>query len=447
MKHYKKLAVFLAGTQLLMALTSCSSNNNSATNSTDSSSTSSAEPSTSVKVEEKTSFDLKNMTDVVLETAGLSANSVLGTAGGRELLAGDVLALVVSELDYAYQMSMYGFGDIAWGQEVDGVAFEYGTLMAAMELALIYQIIFEVAEEEGIAVDDAFYDDVQAYLDSVSEQIGGNDTIYTYVLWQALTTEADFIRNSEANELFNLIYDKYFGANGTKLPDDETIISSMEENGYYRVKHILLSTVDAETGMALDEEAKNEVLAEAERILADLQESDDLENYFHEKMLELSEDPGSIAMPDGYSAYPGQMVPEFENASYELAEYEMSGLVESDFGYHIIYRLPLQADSTAIAELVNELGIEMQDGWLSDNPIETTDLFDQIDLEIFYNNLNVLREQVQPYVDVGDPDYDFSAEESEETEEESEEEVTEEVTEEPEAETDEEIDEETDEEE
>ncbi len=443
MKHYKKLAVFLAGTQLLMALTSCSSNNNSATNSTDSSSTSSAEPSTSVKVEEKTSFDLKNMTDVVLETAGLSANSVLGTAGGRELLAGDVLALVVSELDYAYQMSMYGFGDIAWGQEVDGVAFEYGTLMAAMELALIYQIIFEVAEEEGIAVDDAFYDDVQAYLDSVSEQIGGNDTIYTYVLWQALTTEADFIRNSEANELFNLIYDKYFGANGTKLPDDETIISSMEENGYYRVKHILLSTVDAETGMALDEEAKNEVLAEAERILADLQESDDLENYFHEKMLELSEDPGSIAMPDGYSAYPGQMVPEFENASYELAEYEMSGLVESDFGYHIIYRLPLQADSTAIAELVNELGIEMQDGWLSDNPIETTDLFDQIDLEIFYNNLNVLREQVQPYVDVGDPDYDFSAEESEETEEESEEEVTEE----PEAETDEEIDEETDEEE
>jgi len=50
------------------------------------------------------------------------------------------------------------------------------------------------------------------------------------------------------------------------------------------------------------------------------------------------EDPGMITYPDGYTFVRGDMVPEFESATIELEIGEISGLVISDFGIHIIKR-------------------------------------------------------------------------------------------------------------
>ena len=66
---------------------------------------------------------------------------------------------------------------------------------------------------------------------------------------------------------------------------------------------------------------------------------------FKELKEEYCEDTGKTAFPDGYLFRSGEMVEEFENAAMLLEEYGVSEPVESPYGYHIILRLPLDADA------------------------------------------------------------------------------------------------------
>lgn len=58
---------------------------------------------------------------------------------------------------------------------------------------------------------------------------------------------------------------------------------------------------------------------------------------FSELIYEYNEDPG--ASVSGYTFGPGEMVPEFEKASFALEFNEISDIVETEYGYHIIRRI------------------------------------------------------------------------------------------------------------
>ena len=79
---------------------------------------------------------------------------------------------------------------------------------------------------------------------------------------------------------------------------------------------------------------------------------DDIASYFAELADEYSEDPGRETYPTGYTFTTGSMVQEFEDAAYALSEGEVSEVVESSFGYHILLRLPL--DKAAAADEVRD---------------------------------------------------------------------------------------------
>lgn len=115
-------------------------------------------------------------------------------------------------------------------------------------------------------------------------------------------------------------------------PDEETAEKYYNEN-YFAAKHILVS----------DEATANDILAQ-------LKKGAD----FDKLMNEYTEDPGVITNPDGYVFTTGKMVAEFENATKELAVGKMSGIVESDYGYHIIKRIALPAYSEADYESVSD---------------------------------------------------------------------------------------------
>ena len=83
-----------------------------------------------------------------------------------------------------------------------------------------------------------------------------------------------------------------------------------------------------------------------------LDDIDELTALFQELADQYSEDPGRETYPTGYTFTTGSMVQEFEDAAYALSEGEVSEIVESSFGYHILLRLPL--DKAAAADEVRD---------------------------------------------------------------------------------------------
>ena len=100
-----------------------------------------------------------------------------------------------------------------------------------------------------------------------------------------------------------------------------------------RAAHILLSTRDAVTGQELGEEKKEEKKQQVAKILERAKKGED----FAALAKEFSEDPGSKNKGGEYTFARGQFRnPEFENAAFALRTNEVSGIVTTAWGYHII---------------------------------------------------------------------------------------------------------------
>lgn len=121
------------------------------------------------------------------------------------------------------------------------------------------------------------------------------------------------------------------------LPADATKKFYDENPKYFdapervRVSHVLLSTLDS-AQKELSEDAKKEKRALAEKVLARAKKGDD----FAALAKEFSEDPGSKGNGGEYTFPRGQMVKEFEETSFGLKPGEVSEIVTTRFGYHII---------------------------------------------------------------------------------------------------------------
>ena len=106
--------------------------------------------------------------------------------------------------------------------------------------------------------------------------------------------------------------------------------------------------MDLQTGEALEEAAVAEKEAQAQALAEELQAIQDPEQLvkrFQELKEEYDEDTGKFTYPDGYVFLPGEMVAEFEEGVKALADYGVSQPVKTSYGYHVILRLPLTADT------------------------------------------------------------------------------------------------------
>lgn len=99
-----------------------------------------------------------------------------------------------------------------------------------------------------------------------------------------------------------------------------------------RVQHVLLGTMNPATGLELSEadKARKRQLAEQVRNLA-LQRK-----KFTDLVLTYSEDPGTRRTGGEYTFDRGVMAPEFERVSFAMQANQISRVVETQFGYHVI---------------------------------------------------------------------------------------------------------------
>jgi parvulin-like peptidyl-prolyl isomerase len=99
-----------------------------------------------------------------------------------------------------------------------------------------------------------------------------------------------------------------------------------------RASHILLMHEDSADSTAT--RTREEALAEIGDILARLEEGEDFA-----EIAEAMSDCPSGAQGGDLGFFPrGAMVPEFEEAAFALRVGGRSGIVETDFGYHVILR-------------------------------------------------------------------------------------------------------------
>jgi peptidyl-prolyl cis-trans isomerase C len=112
------------------------------------------------------------------------------------------------------------------------------------------------------------------------------------------------------------------------------------------LRHIL---VKVDTSAPAEE--KQKAKAKAEGLLAKVKAGED----FAALAKESSDDPGS--KPNGGDlnwVTKGQTVPPFEQAAFALKDGEVSGVVETNFGYHVIQRLETQAAGVVPFEKVKD---------------------------------------------------------------------------------------------
>jgi peptidyl-prolyl cis-trans isomerase C len=99
-----------------------------------------------------------------------------------------------------------------------------------------------------------------------------------------------------------------------------------------KAKHILFSIKDSNTGKEYDASKIEEIKKKAEEVLAAIKAG----ASFDEQMNKYTEDPGLKSYPDGYTFSKGEMVKEFEDCAFSLKTGEISSLVKTQYGYHII---------------------------------------------------------------------------------------------------------------
>jgi len=134
-----------------------------------------------------------------------------------------------------------------------------------------------------------------------------------------------------------LMINSLYGEEAANFPDEE-VADYVERNEYMMAKHILRLKTD---------DGSDTPLKEAEEILKQLKKrvkDKDFIEFFDELMEEKSEDPGSDEVPQGYLFQPFEMVEPFSEATASLEYGELSDIVETEYGYHIILRLPVDYD-------------------------------------------------------------------------------------------------------
>lgn len=99
-----------------------------------------------------------------------------------------------------------------------------------------------------------------------------------------------------------------------------------------RVQHVLLATMNPATGLELSEADKVRKLQVAEHVRNLAMQK----QKFADLVLNFSEDPGTRRSGGEYTFARGMMAPEFERVSFALQVNQISRVVETQFGYHII---------------------------------------------------------------------------------------------------------------
>lgn len=308
---------------------------------------------------------------------------VVMTVNGDEVRAEEFATYMIYNMKYYENMySQYGMMGL-WSD--DSLAEMLGVMMPgfAKDQAVYSRVVLEQFEKAGLELSYSNQKELSTLRKDTIDQAGGYDG-YLQKIAQLGFNDQTYMNFLYITQCYSALNEYYYGSDGIDKPTDEELMEHFRDN-YISAKHILILTVDPSTGETLrtDEEAR----ALAQSILDRINAGED----FDALMNEYSEDGGLEGNPDGYIFTEGDMVTPFYEGAKALAEGEVSDLVKSDYGYHIIQRTALDYENQFInyqADLATQMGRTMDallSQWMTEAEVETTDVYDEINYKNVYD--------------------------------------------------------------
>lgn len=200
-----------------------------------------------------------------------------------------------------------------------------------------YASIENLAKENGVSLTDEDKAAMESSHAAAVEKLGSEEAFQEHLDQLGLSREC-FDRLSSSTFLFD-------GLQELVLQEGSPLyLEPVDYNQYAAyADHILLATVDLTSGTPLPEETVAAKRQTAEDLLGRLRAAEEggVEALFAQLADEYSEDTGRASYPDGYVFTSGQMDAAFESAAMALEPGQISDIVESSYGYHIILRKDL----------------------------------------------------------------------------------------------------------
>ncbi len=342
-----------------------------------------------------TPMDLSQVTDPALAVAGVAGEEVLVKLGTAEITANDYLYWLQRSISDYLEPFGGQMTTLPWDTEMsDGLTFGQYMLDDALDAAALHCMLRELARQENLTPDPEVATQVDKQYADMVVQAGSDESRVIHTLWTQMLSRELLTTLNENTELFDQLAELYYGENSGHYPTDAEVNAYLDEVGRYKAKHILLATIDLDTREPLDEATVAQKKAQAEDFLAQLRAAEDPIALFDDLMNEHSEDSGLATNPDGYTTAKGEMVAPFEEAALALKAGEISEVVESDFGYHIILRLPLDPDDFR-DDCVGSLMEKRIDQEIERLGLEKTAAFDKLNVGDFWDKLQSLQYAVQ----------------------------------------------------
>ncbi len=242
----------------------------------------------------------------------------------------------------------------------------------AMDNAVRNALYIEAAEAAGLALNT----EDERIVDATKEQLMagyGSEKAYKEFLKSNNITDEFIEMMCKSSVYYNKIGD---------IVIEEVTVSDEELESYFtenkstfeteirKAKHILIATIDPVTNLPKSQEEQTEASRLSKEVFDRVQNGEDFDTL----MKEYSEDPGLSSYPDGYIFGSGEMVPEFEEAADSVGFGEIA-FCKSDFGYHIIKRLPIYFEDVkdmVESEMYGKLIDEKVEKWKEEFSIQIT---------------------------------------------------------------------------
>lgn len=326
--------------------------------------------------------------DTVYQVAGVTRDAPLATVDGQEIRAEQLLFWLASAIE---SEEYYGgaIEEDEWAELGDQLKSD------ALDTAVLYRVVESKAGEYGITLTQEQEDEIAADVAAAVEEAGGEDA-FQAALDEVCISKEGYMALSRVGYLYAGLRSK-LEEDGTIAVTDGDIDKFIEENGIYGAKHILISTRrQTENGYEeFSDEEKAQALEKANGLRDQLAQAGNSEELFDELMKEYSEDGrnenGDLYAPEGYTfVYPGQMVTEFEEGATALEIGEISDPIQSQFGYHIILRIPVDREQAKIQYNADYKMKELVDQWIDQAKVTTVKAWDELDPKEFHEKLDAI---------------------------------------------------------